>query len=74
MESDVEIVWLEGEYNRSWKPAKQRDPSNRSRMVEWRDTIPKSSIILFNFELTATNRLRKNTVEHLKNTYKEYKQ
>ena len=39
--TDVEIVWLEGGYERSWKAAKHRDPKNKSRMVKWRDTVPK---------------------------------
>ena len=26
-------------------------------MVDWTDTVPKSAVILFDFQLTATNRL-----------------
>ena len=70
---DVDIVWLEGEYNRAWKTARHVNPKNRSRMVDWRDTVPKSSIILFDFELTAKKHLRKVTVENLKKLYAEYK-
>ena len=70
-DSEVEIVWLEGAYNKSWKVSKQRDPRNKRKMIDWKDTIPKTSIILFDFELTATNHLRKRTVEHLKKTYTE---
>ena len=69
---DVDIVWLEGEYNKGWKTARHRDPSNRSRMVDWKDTIPKPSILLFDFELTANKHLRRATVEHLKKLYAEY--
>ena len=64
--NDVDIVWLEGTYQTAWKVAKHRDPRNRSRMVEWRDTVPKESIILFQFQLTATKHLRKRTQERLK--------
>ena len=71
MDNDVEIVWLEGAYNKTWKGAKQRDPQNKRKLVDWTDTIPKASIILFDFELTSTNHLRKKTIEHLKNTYAE---
>ena len=71
-DEEIKIVWLEGEYNKQWKTARHQDPNHRGRMVEWRDTIPKSSIILFDFKLTTTNRLRKVTVENLKKLYAEY--
>ena len=65
---DVDIVWLEGEYNKARKTARHVNPSNRSRIiVDLRDKIPKSSIILFDFELTARKHLREVTVEHLRN-------
>ena len=50
------------------------DYSRRERQkkkVPWTDWIPKTSILLFDFELTKTMRLRKATVEHLKNIYSE---
>ena len=68
MENEVEIVWLEGAYNKSWKGAKRRDPHNKRKLIDWTDTIPKASIILFDFELTSTNHLRKKSIEHLKKT------
>ena len=73
-QDDVEIVWLEGKYNKSWKVAKHLDPKNRRKKVDWKDVVPKSSIILFDFKLTASNHLRKSTVEHLKKAYLELKQ
>ena len=62
----VNTVWLNGRYDKAWKIAKHRDPRNRGRMVKWRDTIPKESIIIFPFELTLTKHLRKRTIDHLK--------
>ena len=62
----IDIVWLEGSYNKSWKVAKKRE---RRTLVDWVDTVPKSSVILFDFQLTKTNRLRKATIEHLKEEY-----
>ena len=38
-------------------------------LVEWTDTIPKNSVILFDFQLIKSNSLRKATVEHLKYAY-----
>ena len=68
-DAEVEIVWLEGEYSKSWKTAKHRDPNDRRRMVEWKDKIPKSSTMLFDFKLTNSNHLRRATIEHLKRAY-----
>ena len=66
---EIDIVWLEGAYNKAWKVSKRRDPNNRRRIVDWTDRIPLSSVLLFDFELTKTNLLRKATVEHLKKAY-----
>ena len=54
-----------------WKIAKRRDTRNKHKFVEWKDIIPKTSIILFDFELTSTGRLRKATTEHLQKLYSE---
>lgn len=70
LNEEVEIVWLEGEYSKSWRVAKQRDPRNERKMVDWTDTIPKASIIFY-FELTTTNHLRKRSIKHLKKAYAE---
>jgi len=63
---NIEIMWLEGSYSKPWKTAKRKQGRY---MVEWKDTVPKSSIILFDFELTPANKLRKATVQHLKDAY-----
>jgi hypothetical protein len=70
-ESEIKIVWLEGAYNKSWKVAKTRDPTNKRKLIDWRDTIPESSVILFDFEFTTTNHLRKKSINHLKRAYTE---
>ena len=62
---EIEIVWLEGAYNKAWKVWKHRDPKNRRRIIDWTDRIPLSSVLLFDFELTKNNLLRKSTIEHL---------
>ena len=68
-DQDVDVIWLEGEYGKSWRVAKTQDPTNRRKKVDWRDTIQKNSIVLFDFQLTSTGHLRKKTVEHLKEVY-----
>lgn len=67
-DSHLEITWLEGSYTGIWKVAKRK--AGRT-LVDWTDTVPKESVILFDFELTKTNKLRKATVKHLKATYNQ---
>ena len=64
---DLDIIGLEGSYTRPWKAAKKKEGRT---IVDWTDTVPKSAVILFDFKLTTTNRLRKATIQHLKETYK----
>ena len=67
-DNELEIVWLEGSYTAPWKIAKKRDGRT---LLDWTDRVPKQSVILFDFELTKSNRLRKATVEHLKAAYSQ---
>ena len=66
MEEEIEVSWFDGSYTTIWQPSKRRDPNNPRKHVDWTDTVPKSSIILYDFTFTSTGRLRKATVEHLK--------
>ena len=68
-EDCLEVIWYEGSYTTSWKPWRIRDPKNRRKIIDWTDTIPKSSVILFAFELTRTGHLRKTTIIKLKEEY-----
>ena len=69
--TNIEVVWLDGEYDKPWKVAHHRDPQNRQKMVDWKDILPKSCIILFDFQFTSTEHLRKATIEHLKKAYSD---
>lgn len=62
----LEIEWYTGGWKTAWKPAKKR---SGKQMIPWTDTIPKESIKLFDFTLTGGNKLRKATVERLKEAY-----
>ena len=55
-------------------PWKIRDPENRRKIIDWVDTIPKNSIILFAFELTQKGHLRKCTVAKLQEEYSTLKE
>ena len=73
-DNTIEVRWMEGSYTPLWKPWKVRDAKNRRKVVDWVDRIPKMSILLFGFTLTATKHLRKKTVERLKEEYRKIKQ
>ena len=62
----IDVVCLEGSCSKSWKVAKKIEGHT---LVDWVDSVPKSSVILFDFQLTKTNQLRKATIEHLKEAY-----
>ena len=66
--SSIKVHWLQGSYSTSWKPWRLRQGRTS---VDWEDEIPKSSILLYDFELTQSGHLRKRTIEHLKSAYSE---
>lgn len=68
MEEEIEVVWLDGSYTTSWRPSKRPDPQTR-KSIDWTDVVLKSSIILYDFCLTAAGHLRKATIRHLKEAY-----
>ena len=45
----IDIVWLEGSYCKPWKVAKKKQGHV---LVEWIDSVPKSSVLLFDFQFT----------------------
>ena len=64
----LQVEWYKGSYTTSWRPWLIRDPTNRRKSVPWCDWIPTSSVVLFDFELTKSNHLRKSTIENLYST------
>ena len=58
-ESEVTLVWYEGTYSSQWKPWKIRDPKEKQKIIEWIDTVPLSSILLYAFELTPKQHQKK---------------
>lgn len=70
-QGQVDLVWYSGDYNKLWKPAKIPDPNNKQKRIEWEDTVPTNTILLYAFEFTSTGHLRKNTITHLKSRYQE---
>lgn len=70
-DTNVQLEWMKGSYTSSWTTWIVQDEVNRRKKVPWTDWVPKDSIILFDFQLTATNRLGKTTANHLKLKYEE---
>lgn len=68
----MQIEWMKGSYSTSWKTWMIRDPNNRRKHIPWSDWIPISSILLFDFKLTAAKHLKKGTIDHLKKEYKKF--
>ena len=62
----ITVQWLKGSYSTAWKPWKIKEGRKN---VDWNDEIPKSAVLLYDFELTKTGHLRKRTIEHLKASY-----
>ena len=68
-EEEIELRWLQGTYSSSWSPYRVPDPHNRRRKMDWRQKVPRKSILLYSFTLTTTKHLRKHTVLSLKKLY-----
>ena len=66
-ENDLLIVWMEGSYNKSWKPATIIRKGRR--IVEWNDTVPIHTVILSGFTLNANNRLAKDVIRLIKELF-----
>ena len=62
----LEVVWMDGGWNKQWKELKIR---KGRKLVEWKDTISKDTVILYAIELTKSSRLKAVTVEYLKEEY-----
>ena len=65
----ISIVWMEGSYTSSWKPA---TICKRKKIVEWRDTVSVETVILSDITLTESSELTKDSVRLIKETYRTY--
>lgn len=61
----VKLVWLEEATTASGRQQERR-------MVDWEDTISRSCVILSGFRLNDSNKLDKNTVRLIQDTYASY--
>ena len=68
---EIELKWMEGTYSTVWTYCRISSDSDKRRRVEWVQKVPRSSILLYGFELTKGKHLKKNTVIKLKELYSE---
>ena len=59
----LEIHWMAGGWTKAWRDLKIR---KGRKMIDWIDTISKDTVLLYDIELTKTNRLKATTVNFLK--------
>lgn len=60
------ITWLHGHWTTSWSICKRRQGHRR---IDWQEDVPKASVVLFDFQLTPSGKLRQVTVRELKRVY-----
>ena len=65
----VQIAWMEGGYEMPWSICKVKV---RRRMIEWRDSVAKCTIILYGIELDKAQKLKQTTIDTLKSLYSQY--
>ena len=62
----LKITWLHGHWTTSWSVCKRREGQ---RHIEWQEEVPKAAVVLFDFQLTQSGKLRQATVRELKRVY-----
>lgn len=62
----LHLTWMYGHWTTNWSICKKREGQ---RMVEWTEEVDKSTVVLFDFQLTSSGKLRQATVRELKRVY-----
>ena len=70
-EEEIEVVWYKGKWATQWTEWKVHVKGKSWRTTAWTSWVKKESIVLFDFQLTATNRLKKDTMIYLQCKYAE---
>lgn len=69
----LKITWLHGHWTTSWSVCKREAWSvckrEGQRHIEWQEEVPKAAVVLFDFQLTQSGKLRQATVRELKRVY-----
>ena len=62
------VLWMDGKWTTVWRECKKREGS---KYVEWTDEVPRASVVLFDFQLTSSGKLRTTTLRELKGIYND---
>ena len=62
----LKVTWMHGHWTTSWAVCKRREGHSN---VEWTEEVQKAAVVLFDFQLTRTGKLRSATVRELKRVY-----
>lgn len=62
------LSWYDGLYSTPWMKVKLKNGD------DWKETVSKDTLIMYDITLTAGQRLRKDTVEKLKNSFENSNQ
>lgn len=62
----LKITWLHGHWTTSWSVCKRREGQ---RHIEWQEEVPKAAVVLFDFQLMQSGKLRQATERKLKRVY-----
>ena len=62
------VLWMDGKWTAVWRECKKREGS---KYVEWTDEVPRASVVLFDFQLTSSGKLRTTTLRELKGIYND---
>ena len=71
---DILVKWYKGKWNGQWQEWLLPISGKSHKQTEWLDWVKKESIILYDFQMTSTNRLKKETVSYLKKKYSELRE
>lgn len=62
----LKITWLHGHWTTSRSVCKRREGQ---RHIEWQEEVSKAAVVLFDFQMTQSGKLRQATVRELKRVY-----
>ena len=72
-DNQLRVGWYQGKWSGQWSELMIPVPGPR-RKQPWDQWVRKDAVILYDFTMTATNHLKKETVTYLKQKYSELRE
>ena len=69
-DTEIKVAWYKGKWSGQWTEWLIPAPGPK-RKQPWDQWVDKNAILLYDFAMTATNRLHKETITYLKQRYSE---